>query len=186
MNGFTHPWDNIPDSWSTSGRVSKNVPSMSTFFDSSPSKSTQAKSLSLTSQGIKGASSAVSTGLMASGVGAPVGAAMQMSGALGSMVTQGLSTREQGTINQQYLKDLNTSNAMGSSYASQKQQSAQSALDYKTNVSSLGSTFGPLAALIGWGIGSAGAPKAETPTVNSFSGGIDPVANNVNSTASTL
>lgn len=186
MNGFSHPWDNIPDSWSTSGRLSKTVPSSSTFYDSSSLKTIKAQSLNHISQGIKGASSAVSTGLMASGVAAPVGAAMQMSSALGSMVTQGLSTREQGTINQQYLKDLNTSNVMGSSYASQKQQNAQNALDYKTNVSSLGSTFGPLAALIGWGVGSLGSPKVENPTVNSFAGGVDPVANNVNQSASTI
>lgn len=55
-------------------------------------------------------------------------------------------------------------------------QNNQTQKDYSVAGASLGAAFGPLGSIAGWAIGSAIAPKADLPTLNSFEGPVS--ANN--------
>lgn len=185
MNAMQHPWDSLPDSWTRGRGVTTHNLTGSSGVGSVKSTSQPARQLNNLSAGIKGASSAVSTGLMATGVGAPIGAAMQLSGALGGLVTQGLSSSASNQIRQDYLRDSNIANSTGNRWANSRMENENQKLELATTASGIGGTFGPLGAWLGWLAGKANAKDAPTATTNSFGGNVDPVKGGINVSGTT-
>nr|WAL01495.1 hypothetical protein [Electric ant polycipivirus 1] len=140
----------------------------------------------------EGASALASTGLAASGIGAPLGLAMQLSQAVGRSIQGSLSTSAQNTIGRDYQNNLQQwsiggNKAADAVYNLQQQRAA----DANTGAA-FGSIFGPFGALAGWWIGMQSS-SANDPynayKVNSFGGGISAsdsgIAPSLNSDATT-
>lgn len=133
--------------------------------------------------GLNTATSAVSSGLMSSGIGTPIGLAMEASKAVGNMISTGLASSETQDLNQQYARNLAISNSTGTQYADSVRLNAQQKLESASSGASMGAAFGPIGALVGWFAGKATAKEVPTYQANSFSGGVNPVqvSNSANS-----
>lgn len=123
--------------------------------------------------GLRTATGLASAGMMASGVGAPVALAMQLSQAVGSAVHSGLNTSTQNKIGQDFIHNQQQWAIGGSKAAESVQASQQQRLAAANTGASIGSIFGPLGALAGWYIGSSTGPSSkDSYQVGSFKGSV--------------
>ena len=123
--------------------------------------------------GIRTAGQAASTALTMSGVGTPIGLAMQVSNMAGDAVSSALNTSASNTSGRDFVANQQQW-AMGGIKSAQAVQTMQQERIASANTgASIGALFGPIGALIGWHAGMGNGSSAQSPyNIGTFGGSV--------------